>query len=181
MRFVSFHYLILSCVLAIITRSACMGIEINHSTSFVEVPTEIRLINYSWYAFEGGAKYNFVLNFPLGAQASLGGIELQQIRGVSPAFYYGPVSPKAYLGIPRKRGESIPVSADFSNDNRNISIKFPQPILPGSTITIEFNVVTNPPMDLYLFSVSAVPFGPNPIVQDVGVVQMNILEDSYFD
>ena len=153
------------------------AMEINGTTHFVEVPTKISLINYSWYAFESGAKINFVLGLPKGADAKLGGMNIEQIRGASPAFYFGPVKPKSYLGKPRSKGSEIPVSAIFSEDNRNIIIEFKKPISPGETVTVEFNIVTNPPMDLYVFSVSAIPWGPNPTSQDVGVVQMNIIEN----
>ena len=150
------------------------ALEINGQTSFVAVPTKAKLINYSSYAFEGGAKFYFVIDLPQGADAGLGGISLKQIRGVQPAFYYGPIQPKAFLGMPRQVGPSVPVSASFENDNRSIIVTFQEAVPPGAKVTVAFNVMTNPPAGMYVYSISAIPWGPNPIPQDVGVVQMNI-------
>ena len=30
--------------------------ELNGATRFVQVPTKVRLVNYSWYAFKSGAR-----------------------------------------------------------------------------------------------------------------------------
>ena len=30
--------------------------ELNRATRFVQVPTKVRLVNYSWYAFKSGAR-----------------------------------------------------------------------------------------------------------------------------
>jgi hypothetical protein len=155
---------------------ALQAIEINGQTSFVAVPTKAKLINYRWYAFEGGAELFFVLELPAGAEAGLGGIGLEQIRGVQPAFYYGAIQPTAFLGTPRREGAAVPVTASFSNEARSIAIRFPDPVPAGSTVTVAFRIGTNPPADIYTFAVSATPWGPNPIPQSVGVVQMSILE-----
>jgi len=156
------------------------ALEINGQTSFVAVPTKAKLINYSNYAFEGGAKFYFVIELPQGADAGLGGISLKQIRGVKPAFYYGPIQPKAFLGMPRQVGSSVPVSANFEDGNRSIAINFQEAVPPGAKVTVAFNVMTNPPAGLYVYSISAIPWGPNPIPQDVGVVQMSVFSQRQF-
>ncbi len=156
------------------------ALEINGQTSFVAVPTKAKLINYSSYAFAGGAKFYFVIELPKSADAGLGGINLMQIRGVHPAFYYGPIQPKAFLGLPRQRGASVPVSANFEKGNRSIAITFQEAVPPGAKVTVAFNVMTNPPAGLYVYSISAIPWGPNPIPQNVGVVQMNISSQRRF-
>jgi hypothetical protein len=164
-------------IVAVLTPlSASQAIEVNGQTSFVAVPTKARLINGRWYAFEGGAELYLVMELPSAAQAGLGGISLAQIRGVQPAFYHGPIRPTAFLGTPRREGAAVPVNASFGDEARSIEIRFPEPVLPGSTITVAFRIGTNPPADLYSFAVSATPYGPNPISQSVGVVTMNILE-----
>lgn len=152
------------------------ALEINGRTSFVAVPTRTQLINYQSVAFSGGAVFYLLLELPSGADAGLGGIELNQIRGVQPAFYYGPIQPKAFLGHPRREGAPVPVTASFSNNNRSIAIRFQEPVEPGSMVTVAFRVGSNPPADLYTFSVKATPWGPQPIPQTVGVVQMGINE-----
>ncbi len=135
---------------------AAPALEVDEQTSFVAVPTKAKLINYRWYAFEGGAVMYVVMELPPGAQAGLGGISLEQIRGVRPAFYYGAIQPTAFLGTPRRQGAAVPA---------------------GSTVTVAFKLGVNPPADLYVYSISATPWGPNPIEQDVGVVQMSILDN----
>ena len=161
-----------------LSAAATPALEINGRTSFVSVPTRVQLINYRKVAFSGRAVFYLVLELPSGADAGLGGIELSQIRGVESAFYIGPVQPTAFLGRPRQEGASIPVSAQFSNDNRSVAIHFDDPVPPGKTVTVAFAVGINPPADIYTFSVSASPWGPQPIPQTVGVVQMGIDENS---
>ncbi|TCD56780.1 hypothetical protein CWE17_08970 [Synechococcus sp. BS56D] len=156
---------------------AAPALEVDEQTSFVAVPTKAKLINYRWYAFEGGAVMYVVMELPPGAQAGLGGISLEQIRGVRPAFYYGAIQPTAFLGTPRRQGAAVPVSASFSNEARSVAISFPDPVPAGSTVTVAFKLGVNPPADLYVYSISATPWGPNPIEQDVGVVQMSILDN----
>ena len=150
-------------------------VEINGQTSFVAVPTKARLVNYRWYAFEGRAIYYVVLQFPEGAQAGLGGLSLEQIRGVQPAFLYGAVPVRAFLGTPRKEGQTIRTLAEFSDDSRTVTVQFPEPVDPGNTVTVAFKAGTNPPAGLYTFSLAAIPLGPSPIPQVVGVVEMTIL------
>ncbi len=159
---------------ALLGASHVLGIEVGGRTSFVAVPTRAELINYRDTAFSSGAEYFLVMPLPEGADAGLGGITLQQIRGVSPAFHLGPVQPTAFLGRPRHQGAQIAVSADFSEDNRAVSIHFEEPVPPGETITVAFRVNINPPADTYLFSVAASPWGPAPIPQPVGVVRMSV-------
>lgn len=159
-----------------LSATAAPALEINGRTSFVSVPTRVQLINYRKVAFSGRAVFYLVLDLPSGAEAGLGGIELSQIRGVHSAFYVGPVQPTAFLGRPRQNGASIPVRAQFSDDNRSIAIHFDDPVPPGKTVTVAFAVGINPPADIYTFSVTARPWGPQPIPQTVGVVQMGIDE-----
>jgi hypothetical protein len=150
------------------------GLVVGGRTSFVAVPTRAELINFCDTAFCSGAEYFLVMPLPQGADAGLGGISLQQIRGVSPAFHLGPVQPTAFLGRPRHQGSEIAVSADFSEDYREVSIHFEEPVPPGETITVAFRVNINPPADFYVFSVAASPWGPAPISQPVGVVSMSV-------
>jgi len=49
-------------------------------------------------------------------------------------------------------------------------------VAPGNTVTVAFQLGRNPPEGLYSFSLSAIPAGPNPIPQVVGVLQMDILQ-----
>ena len=160
----------------LMTVTTAKAMEINGQTSFVAVPTKAKLTNYRWYAFECCAVYYVTLDFPEGAGADLGGINLEQIRGAQAAFYYGAVPVKAFIGTPRREGRSVEVQAEFSDDARSIDISFESAVTPGDTITIAFQAGVNPPDDIYTFSLTAIPAGPNPIHQMVGVVQMEIFE-----
>ena len=152
------------------------SVDLNGQTSFVAVPTKAKLVNYQWYAFQGKAVIYVVLEFPAGAEAGLGAINLDQIRGVQPAFRRGAVPVRAFLGTPRREGEAIAADAEFSDRARNVVVRFPQAVSPGNTVTVAFQLGTNPPADLYTFSLSAIPAGPDPIPQLVGVLQMDILQ-----
>ena len=158
----------------LMTISTAKAVEINDQSSFVAVPTKAKLTNYRWHAFECCAVYYVTLDFPDGAGADLGGIQLQQIRGAQAAFYYGAVPVKAFIGTPRREGRSVEVQANFSNDARSVDVRFESAVRPGETVTIAFEAGVNPPDDLYTFSLTAIPAGPNPIEQMVGVVQMEI-------
>ena len=152
------------------------SVDLNGQTSFVAVPTKAKLVNYQWYAFQGKAVIYVVLEFPAGAEAGLGAINLDQIRGVQPAFRRGAVPVRAFLGTPRREGEAIAADAEFSDRARNVVVRFPQAVPPGNIVTVAFQLGTNPPADLYTFSLSAIPAGPDPIPQLVGVLQMDILQ-----
>ena len=172
----------LSSTLTAVLLTACtatQAVEINGQSSFVAVPTKAKLTNYRWYAFECCAVYYVTLEFPVGAGADLAGITLQQIRGAQAAFYYGAVPVKAFIGTPRNQGKSIEARAEFSDDARSVNVRFSSAVKPGETVTIAFQAGVNPPQDLYTFSVTAIPAGPDPIDQMVGVIQMEIFEPVY--
>ena len=145
----------------LMTATAAKAMEINSQTSFVAVPTKAKLTNYRWYAFECCAVYYVTLEFPEGADADLGGINLQQIRGAQAAFYYGAVPVQAFIGTPRRQGRSLDVQAEFSNDARSVDVRFASAVTPGNTVTIAFKAGVNPPDDLYTFS--AVPLALVPL------------------
>ena len=151
-------------------------LELKGQTSFVAVPTQAKLTNFRWYAFDCCAVYYLTLEMPEGASADLGQLHLEQIRGVEPAFYNGAVPVTAFIGTPRQEGRSVPVTAAFSTGARTIDVQFNTPVAPGETITVAFKAGTNPPADIYTFSLSATPAGPNPVSQVVGVVQMDIFQ-----
>jgi len=152
------------------------SLELNGQTSFVAVPTKAKLVNYQWYAFQSRAVAYVVLEFPAGAEAGLGAISLEQIRGVHPAFRWGAVPVRAFLGTPRREGDAIAAEAEFTDKARSVMVRFPQAVAPGNTVTVAFQLGRNPPEGLYTFSLSAIPAGPNPIPQVVGVLQMDILQ-----
>ena len=163
----------------LMTIATAKALEINGQTSFVAVPTKAKLTNYRWHAFECCAVYYVTLELPEGAGADLGAINLQQIRGAQAAFYFGAVPVKAFIGVPRRQGRSVEVKAEFGDDARSVNIRVESAVMPGETITLAFEAGVNPPEDLYTFSLTAIPTGPNPIHQMVGVIQMEIFNPVY--
>ena len=163
---------------ALIGASSVEAVEINGQTSFVAVPTKAKLTNYSWYAFQGAAVYYLTLEFPEGAGTDLGGINLEQIQGQN-AFSYGAVPVQAFIGTPRHQGRSLDVEAEFSDDARSVDVKFSSVVNPGDSVTIAFQAGVNPPQGFYTFSVTAIPAGPNPVHQMVGVVDMKIFQNEW--
>ena len=163
---------------ALISTSSVEAVEINGQTSFVAVPTKAKLTNYSWYAFQGAAVYYLTLEFPEGAGTDLGGINLEQIQGQK-AFSYGAVPVQAFIGTPRHQGRSLDVEAEFSDDARSVDVNFSSAVNPGDTVTIAFQAGVNPPQGFYTFSVTAIPAGPNPVHQMVGVVDMKIFQNEW--
>ena len=162
----------------LITTGSVKAVEINDQTSFVAVPTKTKLTNYSWYAYQGAAVYYLTLEFPEGAGADLGGINLEQIQGQK-AFSYGAVPVQAFIGTPRRQGRSLDVEAKFSDDGRSADVKFTSVVNPGQTVTIAFQAGVNPPQGIYTFSVIAIPAGENPVNQMVGVVDMKIYQPEW--
>lgn len=168
--------LFLCCLLSICP--TIQALEIRGQTSFVAVPTPIKFVNYASKAWQSGARYNFTISLPLDADASLGMLSLEQIQGAESAFYRREVKPKAYYGNHKRTGniDEIPITAHYGNHGRLINVKFKQPIKPGQTITVTFNVLRNPPSGLYMWAVNAIPAGPSPISQPVGVVRMMVYQ-----
>lgn len=139
------------------------ALELQGSTVFVRAPGEVNLVSYTTDVGQPQAEYFFTLQLPEDAGASLGELQIRQTRGVDRNFQFSPERTQAFLGRPRQRGASVPVEASFSQQERLISVRFPQPVAPGSTLTVRLKPWNNPTMaDTYMFQVTAFPAGPNP-------------------
>lgn len=56
-----------------------------------------------------------------------------------------------------------------------MTIDFPEPLPPGSTVTVVLRPWANPGVsDTYLFQVVAWPAGPRPVASPVGVATLRI-------
>ncbi|QEY31315.1 DUF2808 domain-containing protein [Synechococcus sp. RSCCF101] len=150
------------------------AIELRGQTFFLEPPTKVRLRNYRWQRGAGGAEVFITLDLPTGAGVSLGGLTVQQIRGVEAALEGGIRRAHAFIGRPRARGAELPVSVEASEDARLVAVRFPEPVPPGTQVTVAFPIGINPAADLYMFTVAALPAGPGPVSQPVGVVRMSV-------
>ena len=82
---------------------------------------------------------------------------------------------RAFVGRPRREGAAIPVEASFDQATRTMTVRFPQPPQPGQTVTLALLPVNNPTWaDTYMFSVQALPAGPNPVPASLGFATMPI-------
>ena len=151
------------------------AVELQGQTWFAKPPWKVVFRNYYWYVMQTGGEYYFTLTLPEQAGVGLGGLLIQQTRGVDRQFPLMPERSRAFLGQPRREGPSIPVEADFDNQRRIFSLRFPQPPQPGQTITVALRPWYNPTQaDTYMFSVQALPEGPNPVPASLGFATMPI-------
>jgi hypothetical protein len=85
------------------------------------------------------------------------------------------------VGLPRLEGERIPVQAQFDDQARRVMVQFPVPPQPGQTITVALKPWNNPfQADTYMFSVQALPAGPNPVPASLGYATMPIFNSIRF-
>jgi hypothetical protein len=157
------------------------AMELRGQTWFVRPPWKVVFRNYYWYVMQSGGEYYFTLTLPEQAGADLGGLEIQQTRGVDTQFPFMAERTRAFLGEPRREGAAIPVQAVFDADSRRVSVRFPQPPQPGQTLTVALRPWYNPSQaDTYMFAVQALPAGPNPVPASLGFATMPIYEGVRF-
>lgn len=157
------------------------ALELAGSTVFVKAPWQVDLVSYNTTVGQPLPEYYFTLNLDPEAGASLAGFTFQQIRGVDRQFPFLLERTRAFLGRPRREGRPVPVKARFNNDTRTMTLEFPEPVPPGSTVTVSVVPWTNPNQsDTYLFQVVAYPAGPDPLGSPVGVGTLRIYENTYW-
>ena len=157
------------------------ALELDGQTWFTSPPWKVDFRNYYWYVGQTAAEYYFTITLPERAGVGLGGLVIQQTRGVDRDFQFAPERTRAFLGLPRREGAAIPVQAEFDDSQRLISVRFPQPPQPGQTFTVALKPWNNPyQSDTYMFSVQALPAGPNPVPASLGYATMQILEGIRF-
>ncbi len=157
------------------------ALELAGSTVFVKAPWQVDLVSYNTTVGQPLPEYYFTLNLDPEAGASLAGFTFQQIRGVDRQFPFLVERTRAFLGRPRREGRPVPVKARFNNDTRTMNLEFPEPIPPGSTVTVSVAPWTNPiQSDTYLFQVVVFPAGADPLGSPVGVGTLRIYENTYW-
>lgn len=157
------------------------AMELNGQTWFTSPPWKVDFRNYYWYVGQTGAEYYFTITLPERSGAGLGGLQIQQTRGVDRSFQFAPERTRAFLGRPRREGAAIPVEATFDDAQRLITVRFLQPPQPGQTFTVALKPWNNPfQADTYMFAVQALPAGPNPVPASLGYATMQILDGIRF-
>ncbi|MFM2080014.1 MAG: hypothetical protein RLZZ219_696 [Cyanobacteriota bacterium] len=164
-----------------IAPTAAEALELQGRTWFTSPPWRVEFRSYAWYVMQTGVEYYFTLTMPAAAGASLGGLEIQQTRGVDTHFPFMAERTRAFLGRPRREGASIAVLASFDARSRRMRVRFPQPPEPGQTITVALRPWANPSQaDTYLFAVQALPAGPDPVPASLGYATMPIYDGPRF-
>lgn len=149
--------------------------EASGSTVFLQPPWKVDLLSYSTTTWQVRAEYYFTVELPAGAGAPLGGLTIQQTRGVDRSFQFQVERTRAFLGRPRREAAAVPVQASFDPDQRLFTVTFPQPVAPGSTVTVVLRPWTNPGQaDTYMFQVTAWPAGANPEPSALGFGTLRI-------
>lgn len=156
------------------------AIELRGSTMFLRAPWKVDLISYTTTVGQTWAEYFFTLELPADAGASLGELLIRQTRGVDTDFPFSADQTRAFVGRPRRQGAAIPVTAQFSQRERLMRVQFPQPVPPGTTLTVRLRPWTNPgAADTYMFQVTALPAGPNPLAAPVGFGTLRIYQQEW--
>lgn len=153
------------------------AMELGGRTQFVRAPWKVILTSYTTNVGQSPAEYFFTLSLDETAGASLGGMTIQQIRGADWQFPFAVERTHAFLGVPRREGRRIPVQAAFDPGARRFTLSFPEPVPPGATVTVSLRPWFNPVQaDTYLFQVTAIPAGPEPLPSPVGVGTLRIYQ-----
>lgn len=157
--------------------SGSQALSLGGRTQFVRAPWKVTLTSYTTNVGQSPAEYFFTLSLDERAGASLGGMTIQQIRGADWQFPFAVERTRAFLGVPRREGSRIPVQAEFDPAARRFSLSFPEPVPPGATVTVSLRPWFNPiQADTYLFQVTAIPAGPEPVPSPVGVGTLRIYQ-----
>ena len=159
------------------------ALELRGATYFVKPPWSVDLISYQTYAYQTRPEYFFRVSLDPGAGAPLGGLTISQTRGVDRMFEFSVDRTTAFLGgTPRREGPKIPVQASFDQASRTFTIRFPEPVQPGNTVTVVLRPWTNPAQaDTYMFAVNAFPSGPNPSPSPLGYGTLRIYNFGEFN
>ena len=151
------------------------ALEVRDITYFRRPPWKVDLVSYYTNVWDSYAEYYFTIELAADAGASLGEVTIQQTRGADWQFPFAVERTHAFLGRPRGRGAAVPVNASFDPDSRRFSIRFPEPVAAGNTVTVAIRPWYNPSQaDTYLFQVTAYPAGPNPSPAPLGFGTLRI-------
>ena len=159
---------------------AARALEIQGVTYFSKAPWKVDLVSYYTTVWESRAEYYFTISLDPEAGVALGGLTIQQTRGVDTNFPFFVDRTSAFLGRPRQQGSRVPVQAQFDSAARRFTLTFPEPVSPGATLTVVLKPWNNPSFsDTYMFQVTAYPAGPNPSPAPVGFGTLRIYDPDW--
>ena len=153
------------------------ALELRGSTYFTRPPWKAELRTYNSNVGEAGVEHYLTIDLSPEAGASLALLTLQQIRGADTGFLPRLDRARAFIGRPRREGMAVPVGVRFEPREGLLSLDFPQPVPPGTTVTVALRAWRNPLVaDTYLFQVVAWPAGLDPVASPVGVGTLRIYD-----
>ena len=153
------------------------ALELQGATYFAKAPWKVDLVSYYTTIWQTRPEYYFTLSLDPEAGAALGGLTIQQTRGVDTRFPFFVERTSAFLGRPRREGAKVPVEARFDSAARLFTLTFPEPVPPGATVTVVLKPWNNPAFsDTYMFQVTAYPAGPNPSPAPLGFGTLRIYD-----
>lgn len=151
------------------------AVEIRGATSFVRAPWKVDMVSYYTNVWDGNPEYYITLDLAADAGASLARMVIQQVRGVDRQFDFNVAGTRAFVGRPRREGKPVAVEASFDGDGRLFNLVFPEPVTPGTTLTVVLRPWRNPSQaDTYLFAVTTYPAGPAPVASPAGFGTLRI-------
>lgn len=151
------------------------ALELRGSTFFTRPPWKADLVSYRTDVGDPRAEYFFTVELDEAAGASLGGLLIRQSSGPDRIFPFSLDRTQAFEGRPRGRGAAIAVEAEFLEVERALRVRFPEPVAPGSTVTVTIKPWRNPSVPgTYLFQVTAFPDGPKPNPTPLGSARLRI-------
>ena len=155
--------------------STARALELRGSTYFTRPPWKAELRSFNTNVGEGNVEHYLTIELSPEAGAPLGRLDLQQIRGADTTFLSRLDRVRAFSGRPRREGTAAPVQLRFDPQAGQLQLTFPEPVLPGTTVTVALRSWRNPSVgDTYLFQVVAWPAGANPVASPVGVGTLRI-------
>jgi hypothetical protein len=164
-------------VAPLVPATAGLALELRGSTFFTSPPWKADLRTYNSNVGEAGVEHYLTIDLARTAGAPLARLSLQQIRGADGDFLSRLDQARAFVGRPRREGAAIAVVVRFEAADGLLSLQFPNPVPPGTTVTVALRAWRNPMVsDTYLFQVVAWPAGPNPVASPVGVGTLRIYE-----
>lgn len=160
--------------------SPARAVELQGRSFFTRPPWRVDLASYYTTIWQARAEYYFSVELAADAGAALGGLTILQTRGVDRNFNFSVERTRAFLGRPRREGPAVPVQAAFDPVARQFTIRLPEPVPPGNTVTVVLKPWNNPGQaDTYMFQVTAWPAGANPAGAPLGFGTLRIYEPDW--
>jgi hypothetical protein len=167
--------LLTSSLAPLLAAPAANALELRGSTFFARPPWKADLVSYRTTVGDPRAEYFFSVELDAEAGASLGGLLIRQSEGPERISPFSLDRTRAFLGRPRGREEAIPAEAKVSGREPEVQVRFPEPVPPGTTVTVVLKPWRNPTVPgTYLFQVTAFPDGPNPNPTPLGSARLRI-------